>query len=53
MPVVTRVRAVERGRVAVDVDGKRWRIVPAEVAVRVGLTAGLELERPLLRELGR
>lgn len=38
---------------ALDVDGRPWRIVPDEVVVRCGLRPGLELERPLLRDLRR
>jgi regulatory protein len=51
--VVTRLRATRPGRVAVDVDGERWRTFPEEVVVRSGLSTGLELERPVLRGLRR
>jgi len=34
-------------------DGRRWRTVPAEVAERVGLWPGQELDRSVLRHLGR
>jgi SOS response regulatory protein OraA/RecX len=53
VPVVTRLRATRSGRVAVDVDGVRWRTFPEEVVVRTGLSNGLELERPVLRLLRR
>ena len=53
MAVVTAVRAVTPERVAVDLDGSRWRTIPAEVALRVGLAAGVELGRAELRALGR
>ena len=54
MPTVTALRAVAGGRrVAVDLDGRRWRTVPADVAGRVGLWPGQELDRPALRHLGR
>jgi regulatory protein len=53
VPQVTGLRAAGRERVAVEVDGEPWRTLPAEVVLRVGLTAGLELERPLLRTLRR
>jgi regulatory protein len=33
------------------VDGRPWRTVPDDVVVRCGLSAGVELERPLLRRL--
>jgi SOS response regulatory protein OraA/RecX len=51
--IVTRLRAAGTGRVAVDVDGKRWRTFPEEVVVRAGLSSGLELDRPALRMLRR
>ena len=41
------------GRVALEVDGRPWRVVRDEVVVRCGLAAGRELERPLLRAIGR
>ena len=53
MPAVTAISRVGRDRVAVDVDGRRWRVVPREVAAVVGLAVGVELDRPLLRALGR
>jgi SOS response regulatory protein OraA/RecX len=39
--------------VAVEVDGVPWRTLPAEVVLRSGLAAGVELERPRLRTLRR
>jgi SOS response regulatory protein OraA/RecX len=53
MSRVTAVRARGGGRVAVEVDGEHWRVLPAEVALRVGLANGVALERPLLRVLRR
>jgi SOS response regulatory protein OraA/RecX len=53
MPRVTALRARGAGRVAVEVDGEHWRLLPAEIVVRVGLASGVELERPLLRALRR
>lgn len=50
---VTGLRATRSGRVAVEVDGERWRAFPEEVVVRAGLITGLELERHLLRKLRR
>jgi SOS response regulatory protein OraA/RecX len=35
------------------VEGDPWRTVPDDVVVRCGLRAGLELDRPLLRNLRR
>jgi regulatory protein len=53
VPVVTGLRELRGGRVAVELDGARWRTVPAEVVVRVRLGVGEALERPRLRELAR
>ncbi len=53
MATVTGLRARGRSRVEVDLDGGRWRVIPAEVVLRVGLTVGEELSRPRLRELRR
>lgn len=51
--VVTRVAALTPGRVAVELDGARWRVLPAEAVVRAGLTAGEELTRAQARTLAR
>jgi regulatory protein len=40
-------------QVGVELDGVPWRRIPLEVAVRVGLAAGSELQRPELRALRR
>ena len=53
MPVVSGLRELPSGRVAVELDGARWRTVPAEVVVRVRLGVGEELDRPRARELAR
>ena len=53
MPVVTGLRELRGGRVAVELDGARWRTVPADVVVRARLGVGEALERPRLRELAR
>jgi SOS response regulatory protein OraA/RecX len=53
LPTVTALRPAGRGRVAVDLDGSRWRVVPAEAAHRAGLAEGLELDRERLRLLRR
>jgi regulatory protein len=50
---VTGLRAAGRERVVVEVDGEQWRTLPAEVVLKAGLAAGVELERPLLRTLRR
>jgi regulatory protein len=53
MPSVTALCDRRNGRVAVEVDGSPWREVPADVVVRAGLTSGAELDRTVLRLLGR
>jgi len=52
-PTLTAVRRTRPGRVALEVDGRPWRVVPDDVVVSCGLHAGIELERPLLRDLRR
>ena len=52
-PRVTALRPERRGRIAVELDGVRWRTVPADVAAAAGLIVGRELDRPALRELRR
>jgi regulatory protein len=52
-PRLTGVRRARRGRVALELDGRPWRIVPDEVVVRCGLAPGLELDRARLRTLAR
>jgi SOS response regulatory protein OraA/RecX len=52
-PVVTGLRERKRGRVAVDLDGRPWRVLPANAVVRAGLAVGRPLERPIARELAR
>ena len=44
---------MRRGRIAVELDGERWRTVPVDVATTAGLVVGRELDRPTLRELRR
>jgi regulatory protein len=53
MPTVTALRPARPGHVHVELDGARWRRVPVEVAARVGLAAGVELDRERLRTLRR
>lgn len=52
-PRLTGVRRKRQGRVALELDGRPWRVVPDEVVVTCGLAPGLQLDRPLLREIGR
>ena len=51
MPRVTALRPARPGHVLVELDGERWRTVPAEVAARSRLSVGLELDRDRLRTL--
>jgi regulatory protein len=50
--VVSALRA-QGGRVAVELDGARWRTLPLEAVVRAGLAVGCELDRPRARVLAR
>ena len=52
-PRVTALRSERHGRIAVELDGERWRTVPEDVAATAGLVVGRELDRPALRELRR
>jgi regulatory protein len=52
MPVVTALRPV-RERVAVELDGLRWRTLPIDAVVEAGLVAGIELDRERARVLAR
>jgi SOS response regulatory protein OraA/RecX len=47
------LRERKRGRVAVELDGKPWRVLPADAVVRTSLTVGRKLDRPKARELAR
>jgi regulatory protein len=51
--VVTGLRETRGGRVAVELDGVPWRMLPLEVVARVQLATGEELDRPRLRQLAR
>ncbi|HET8751468.1 MAG TPA: RecX family transcriptional regulator [Gaiellaceae bacterium] len=52
-PTVTGLRERKRGRVAVELDGREWRVLPSDAVVRAGLTLGRRLDRPTARELAR
>jgi SOS response regulatory protein OraA/RecX len=52
VPTVTRLEP-RGGRVAVELDGTPWRVLPADVVVRAGLVSGRALDRPALREVRR
>jgi len=53
MRVVTALHERPRGRVEIDLDGVRWRLVPADAVVRAGLAVGRALDRETARALGR
>jgi SOS response regulatory protein OraA/RecX len=53
VPTVTGLREDRRGRVAVELDGSAWRVLPADVVVRAGLLEGRSLDRAALRLLRR
>jgi SOS response regulatory protein OraA/RecX len=53
VPVVTALRGRGPGRVAVDLDGRPWRIVPLEAVYAAGLTVGGGLDRVSARALRR
>jgi len=50
---VTALRELPRGRVAVELDGAPWRVLPALAVVRAGLAVGRALDRPGARALRR
>ena len=52
-PVVTGLHERKRGRVAVELDGRPWRVLPTDAVVRAGLAAGRPLDRSTARELAR
>jgi SOS response regulatory protein OraA/RecX len=53
VPTVTALRARRAGRVAVELDGQPWRVVPLEAALVAGLDVGQELDRQRARRLRR
>ena len=53
VPVVTALRARGPGRVAVDLDGRPWRVVPLEAVYAAGLSVGSALDRAPARVLRR
>ena len=50
-PVVTALRQAGRGRVAVELDGSPWRVLPAEPVLAAGLDVGVALDRERVRRL--
>jgi regulatory protein len=53
MATVTGLRETRGGRIAVELDGARWRTFAPDVIARVRLGVGEVLDRPRLRELAR
>jgi SOS response regulatory protein OraA/RecX len=53
VPTITGLRDDRRGRVAVELDGAPWRVLPVDVVVRAGIAEGRTLDRQALRELRR
>jgi len=50
---ITALRERPRATVEVDLDGQRWRALPADAVVRCGLAVGRPLDRATARELAR
>jgi len=53
VPTVTALREDRRGRVAVELDGAPWRVLPLDVVARAGIAEGRVLDRPAVRLLRR
>ena len=51
--VVTALRQRGPHRVAIELDGAPWRVVPLEAVYRAGLSVGVSLDRDRARALGR
>ena len=51
--IVTALRERKRDRVAVELDGRPWRVLPTNAVVRAGLAIGRPLDRTTARELAR
>jgi SOS response regulatory protein OraA/RecX len=52
-PVITSVRRAAHDRVAVELDGQAWRVLPESVVVEVGLAPGEALDRRRAARLSR
>src|SRR5436190_17903599 len=53
MPRLTNIRELPRDRVALELDGQPWRVVPSAAVVRAALRVGQELGREELRSFRR
>jgi regulatory protein len=51
--IVTALRERPRGRVQVELDGRPWRLLPADAVVGAGLVTGRALDRETARLLAR
>jgi SOS response regulatory protein OraA/RecX len=52
-PTVTALRERKRNQVAVELEGRPWRVLPADAIVRAGLAVGRPLDRHTARRLAR
>src|SRR5262245_57989669 len=50
-PVVTGLRRSGRNRVAIELDGTPWRVLPAEPVAAAGITEGVTIDRARARTL--
>jgi SOS response regulatory protein OraA/RecX len=50
---VTALRERKRNRVAIELDGEPWRVLPTDAVVRAGLAVGRPLDRHTARDLAR
>jgi SOS response regulatory protein OraA/RecX len=50
---ISALREQPHGRVEIELDGERWRTVPAGAVVRAGLSVGKALDRETARALAR
>jgi SOS response regulatory protein OraA/RecX len=50
---ISALREQPHGRVEIELDGERWRTVPAGAVVRAGLSVGKTLDREAARALAR
>jgi len=50
-PVVTALRKSGRGRVAVELNGEPWRVLPIDPVLAAGLATGVVLDRQRARRL--
>lgn len=53
MAVITALREQPRGRVEVQLDGRPWRVLPADAVVRTCLAVGRTVDRETARALAR